>query len=588
MNKLPIVLAVLLLLPVLGVDTVVIINTTNGFTDDVYVDSSNPNTNYGTSAFLYLNSQTYPSTIIERSYFKINTSILPSTYVINSAVLYVRGTAGTDSYNVTLHKVLTSGLTEGSITWSNQPCGSTIGSVNSSCSSELSSTLFNAGAVPYFVAYDIAPALSAGETTLSLLLKSSNEALTLSYINAVSTEGVAAQRPYLRINYTDLFLTSISKSSPVNQIYNVDYVWHNFTPVNSNLSNIPCYIEETKIGSPEVETSVGSITNDTESTTLKSGYTYGAYSQYIKCKNSDSSYSDSAVTNYTINAQPSITLIDIDTQAFNGSATVEISYIPTDADSSGHLACIFTIDNVTYSTITADNGIENQDLFGGIALGNHILVINCSDLLGGSGYLNHNFTVSIANFRVCFYTYDDYRDWISNSSVSVSNKPNAVRNTVKFEDVMGKVWLKHNVGLQDYYYCAELDNGCADMNVSVSGVYDVYLADNTNFDANCHPLTINPRYAEYVGKFYLATSANVFENRFISFEDSASETGGKSDLLQEVRNQIFFLLFIVVIVGGAYLGMISGGSGLAVLTFVGIGVAILLYFRGFILSGGLI
>jgi hypothetical protein len=383
-------------------------------------------------------------------------------------------------------------------------------------------------------------------------------------------------------------LTSISKSSPVNQTYNVDYIWHNFTPVNSNLSTIPCYIEETKIGSPEVETSVGSITNDTESATLKTGYTYGAYSQYIKCKNSDSSYSNSAVTNYTINAQPSITLIDIDTQAFNGTATVEISYIPTDADSSGHLACIFTIDNVTYSTINADNGIENQDLFGGIALGNHTLAVNCSDLLGGSGYLNQNFTVSIANFRVCFYTYDDYRDWISNSSVSVSNKPNAVRNTVKFEDVMGKVWMKHNVGLQDYYYCAELDNGCADMNVSVSGVYDVYLADNTNFDANCHPLTINPRYAEYVGKFYLVTNANVFENRFISFEDSISETGGKSDLLQEVRNQIFFLLFIVVIVGGAYLGMISGGSGLAVLTFVGIGVAILLYFKGFILSGGLI
>lgn len=594
MRKLAILLAVLLLMPVIAVDTVVLINTTNGFTDDTFVDSANPTTNYGSNVNVRIQSQNTPSISMMREYFKINISLIPTSVAINSAILYVRMDSGIDGFNVSAHHINNDSWAEADLTWNNQICGSIAGNLSAVCNSVPSGyAVVNGGLIPYVMAFDVKSIIQSdisGNKLSSILLKSVNSNLTASYAYGVSTEGgTASQRPYLVVNYTTIHLTTINFTAPTNITLNRDYVWYNFTPTNNNLTSIPCYIEETKVGSSETETSVGSVTNNTLSSTLKTSYAYGQYSSYIKCQNSDSSYSNSSVVWFKINSQPIVSIMDIQTIVMNTTGTIDVTYVPVDYDSTGKIACIFTIDNTSYPVINATLGVQNDDLFSGITLGNHNLTITCTDALGGVGSITQSFVVTTADFRVCFYTYDDYRDWISNSSVSISNKPNAVRKTVLFNDTMAKVWLVHKVGISDYYHCTALRNGCAEFNVSVTATYDAYLADNTNFDNNCHPYTINPRYNEYVGKFYLATGDTVIENRFVSFEDTATNSQAQStSLLDTVRQQIFFLLFIVVIVAGAYLGMMSGGSGLAVLTFVGLGIAMLMFFRDYILSGGLI
>ena len=592
MRKLAILLAVLLIMPVFAGSYV--FNDTNGFVDDTYVVYLHNTTNYGTYNVVDVYSDTVSSNYM-RTYLKINLSSIPDSDTVTSALLYLRAIQGQDNFNVTVNGMSYDNWNQTTVTWTNQPCGTVLNNLSANCSNSFSdSKLYYNAQAPYFMVWNVTGLVQSNlvDNLMSIIVKGNNETLSgyYSYFNSLETAS-SVNRPYLLVNTTNgtgVNYTSINFTNPQNITMNRNYVYYNFTPVNANKSSIPCYIEETKVGSSEVETSVGSVSNNTLSSTLKTGYTYGQYFAYIKCQNSDSSFINSSVVWFRVNSQPIVTINGIQT-VISGLATVSVNYTPVDYDSVGSIGCVLTVDNSSYPSVNATLGIDNVQTVSGIDLGIHNLTVTCTDGSGYSGLDSRSFIVSISDFKVCFYTYDDYRDWISNSSISISNKPNAVRKTVLFNDSLGKVWLSHNVGLHDYYYCANLVNGCADFNISVTSVYDAYLADNTNFDNNCYPYTINPRYDEYVGRFYLVSNITTVENRFVSFEDSATNSQAQdTSLLQTVRQQIFFLLFIVVVVAGAYLGMISGGSGVAVLTFVGIGVAILLYFKDYILFGGLI
>jgi hypothetical protein len=171
--------------------------------------------------------------------------------------------------------------------------------------------------------------------------------------------------------------------------------------------------------------------------------------------------------------------------------------------------------------------------------------------------------------------------------MTLGSKPDALRDIVIFNDTLGKIWAKQAFKvLSPNYIYSSLDDGCGVLTLSGEGNYQVYLSDNTNF-INEKPQISNPRYYEEVGLFRITSENNITENRFISFEDHVSSTVKGQSLIQDVRDFMFMVILFVVVVAGAYLGAMSG-SGLATLAIIGFLLAIVMLFKDYILSGGII
>jgi hypothetical protein len=124
MRKLRLNLLVMLALAVLvSASSSVTGATTTAFpSDDAYVDSGNPGTNYGAATWLYVGDENGNNpAICTRSFLKFDLSILPPGSTITSAQLYLYCWGKGTSPDVSSHYVNDDTWGEGAITWNNQP-----------------------------------------------------------------------------------------------------------------------------------------------------------------------------------------------------------------------------------------------------------------------------------------------------------------------------------------------------------------------------------------------------------------------------------------------------------------------------------
>lgn len=87
-------------------------------TADTYVDSSNPNSNYGAQGSLYVSN----STISERiAWLKFNLTSVPNIGFVDTATLQLYATIVTETYTVSAHYCSSNSWSELALTYSNMP-----------------------------------------------------------------------------------------------------------------------------------------------------------------------------------------------------------------------------------------------------------------------------------------------------------------------------------------------------------------------------------------------------------------------------------------------------------------------------------
>lgn len=124
LSKVTVALAVLLLLGLAGSHPVMAGTYTIYPEADSYVDSLNPNTNYGTETQLY--ATYFPdylgSTLTQRAFLKFDLSVIPKGYIITAATLnlYVTSNGGHPPLGTTNLYHVGDAWTESGITWDNQ------------------------------------------------------------------------------------------------------------------------------------------------------------------------------------------------------------------------------------------------------------------------------------------------------------------------------------------------------------------------------------------------------------------------------------------------------------------------------------
>lgn len=535
---------------------------------DTYVSRSAATTNYDSAA----TTRIYAWHVGNRIYLNVNLNSANFTSLskVTSAILQLNRTylrSGEDAnFLVRSYWVNRTNLTS-ALTWNNQACGTTSDTYPSYCinkgdsNTAISNTL---GLINFTITKIVNASFIQGDKNVTVMLVDSLEDGVYYHEARFDAWYYGDYHPRVYITgETPTYNTTISVTSPTNSTYITDAVYLNFTPTNAVLNSTPCfyYLDN-------VEYSLSNVTNNTVSSTYVSGLAGGSHNVYYKCQNSDLTYTQTAKVYFYIDEPPVVTISDLQTSYSLNNSIVEFQFYAND-DVSTTLTCNYSVDSTGYPNF---NVLENQTVVktvGGVSDGSHTLTVTCWDSQGSIATDSYVFDIDRGTLRVCFYTYDDYRDWINNNSITVSNKPNALRDTVLFNDTLGKVWsVQYFTKLKPRYTCTTLINGCANLTVYSTGRYKVYLADNTDFTDDCKPLTYNARYNEFIGDFYFPLGADKYETRFIDFESNTATYDGTSIgalVLQVFTLVLYAMVIVFAISAAAFTGMpiIGLGVGLA-------------------------
>ncbi|MHC4061572.1 MAG: CBM96 family carbohydrate-binding protein, partial [Planctomycetota bacterium] len=168
-------------------------------TDDAYVHSGNPGTNYGASGTLYVGDENWNSpVIITRSYLEFDLTVIPSGSTITSALLYLHcGEIGNpSSMDVNSHFVSDDSWTEGTITWGTSPGHNAV---------PTDTTTVNSTAA--WFSWDVtadATSEHAGDGKLSIMMKDANEMTQGRWAGFGSKETSSTGfEPYLEVEYDE-------------------------------------------------------------------------------------------------------------------------------------------------------------------------------------------------------------------------------------------------------------------------------------------------------------------------------------------------------------------------------------------------
>jgi hypothetical protein len=161
-------------------------------TADSWVESDNPNKNYGSDTTLHVkvvwDEHKKEVTNVRRTYLKFDLSGLPSGVIIDSAILHMYRTKDND-----IPSAYTTGdaWTETGITWNNQPGPGTF-----ICDGALESDNWFKWDLTSYVASEF-----AGDKIVSVVLKFKDESGSDQHMDFTSREGTWNQRPWLEISY---------------------------------------------------------------------------------------------------------------------------------------------------------------------------------------------------------------------------------------------------------------------------------------------------------------------------------------------------------------------------------------------------
>jgi hypothetical protein len=91
-------------------------------TADTYVDSSNPNSNYGAKTEVYISKFGLGGTNYEKiPWLKFNLTSIPNIGFVDTATLQLYAIYSTETYNVYAHSCSSNSWTELELTYSNMP-----------------------------------------------------------------------------------------------------------------------------------------------------------------------------------------------------------------------------------------------------------------------------------------------------------------------------------------------------------------------------------------------------------------------------------------------------------------------------------
>jgi hypothetical protein len=168
-------------------------------TDDSYVESSLPTTNFGSLGSMYVgDAQPGSPNSIARSYLKFDLSPLPAGATVDTATLYIYNTViFYPAVNVGAHFLPVDVWTEGGITWNNAPAGYSA-----------SPTALRTINMSVWTSWDVSPDVQgewAGDGIYSVVMKEpvADEGADGNYVLFNSKDDPQpGDRPYLRVNYS--------------------------------------------------------------------------------------------------------------------------------------------------------------------------------------------------------------------------------------------------------------------------------------------------------------------------------------------------------------------------------------------------
>lgn len=212
-NKIIIALAIALILPtcVLGDSTVIQI------LEDAEVQSGQPDTNFG--AITPLSIRVNPTTILERDYFLLNISEIADNQTIDEAILKLSDGGGSSSGGTfAIYHVYVDSWSEGTITWNNQPCGtSTTPTLGSNCSNSYMDALTQSNGASSDFYFNITDAVreehNQTNDTISLVIQFTGYT-TLTERNFDSSE-FGGSEPEVNISYSPTPTTTTTTTTTI-------------------------------------------------------------------------------------------------------------------------------------------------------------------------------------------------------------------------------------------------------------------------------------------------------------------------------------------------------------------------------------
>lgn len=165
---------------------------------DAQVVEGYPSSNYGTKTYLYVQSAGSGSYLDERAWLKFDiASLLPSGATLTSAKLKMYAwKAGSVAMNASVHGGTSDSWTETGVTWNSQPAFGTA----------LATTTLAAGSIGVWYNWDVTghlqEKLSAGATSLSLMVKPETEGAATAQTWGFESKEYSSGQPVLEIEYT--------------------------------------------------------------------------------------------------------------------------------------------------------------------------------------------------------------------------------------------------------------------------------------------------------------------------------------------------------------------------------------------------
>lgn len=165
------------------IDPTVILNATNGgWTDDTYGRLSAPTTVFGGFTLFALSATGSTLATAARPYIQVNST--EATITQATLYLYQAVSSGAGTCNVETHNTLNNSWDEGTLTWNNQPCGTTVGSLGS-CNATATDT--DTDESVGWHTWDVTDIIT-GEGIFSIVMQDANENGGTCYQGYVSKE----------------------------------------------------------------------------------------------------------------------------------------------------------------------------------------------------------------------------------------------------------------------------------------------------------------------------------------------------------------------------------------------------------------
>ncbi len=217
-----------------------------GTAADTYVSERSSSSNYGSEDFMYIGTDFGDE---ERDYIRFNLSNLSSKLSsVTEAMLYLYQayyykSIISEAYFVN-DSSLSNSWTESGITWNNQPCGNTHGSLNNSCNNTLLDSNSNSLVQIFNITTGadwIVKHFSYPEQALTIVLIPQDPDTDGNNYYSTKEEYTESERPYLNITYT----TNSPPNQPSNTFWNETSVKQNKPALLNTTANDPDDNEDT-------------------------------------------------------------------------------------------------------------------------------------------------------------------------------------------------------------------------------------------------------------------------------------------------------------------------------------------------------